>query len=189
MDPESLPGESKGNTSEESKGNTSEEGNPRNVPIQHSVESPKNLPTQHTVDSSTMPTTNSTILTTNSTILTANTTLPPTSQFFNQSTTEPIQPTTQPTTGPLCPEPIISCPDSESHSAETILREALMDFSLKLYHAFSSVKKAETNMAFSPFSIASLLTQVLLGKNLTEFSPGCMFSPTQIQNYASVRKL
>lgn len=163
MDPESLPGESKGNTSEESKGNTSEEGNPRNVPIQHSVESPKNLSTQHTVDSSTMPTTNSTILTTNSTILTANTTLPPTSQFCNQSTTEPIQPTTQPTTGPLCPEPIISCPDSESHSAETILREALMDFSLKLYHAFSSVKKAETNMAFSPFSIASLLTQVLLG--------------------------
>lgn len=174
MDPESLPGESKENTSEE--------GNPRNVSIQHSVESPKNLPTQHTVDSSTMPTTNSTILT-------ANTTLPPTSQSCNQSTTEPIQPTTQPTTGPLCPGPIISCPDSESHSADTILREALMDFSLKLYHAFSSVKKAETNMAFSPFSIASLLTQVLLGKNLTEFSPGCMFSPTQIQSYASVRKL
>nr|KAF6325659.1 serpin family G member 1 [Myotis myotis] len=38
-----------------------------------------------------------------------------------------------------------------------------MDFSVKLYHAFSSVKKAETNMIFSPFSIASLLTQVLLG--------------------------
>lgn len=38
-----------------------------------------------------------------------------------------------------------------------------MDFSVKLYHAFSSVKKAKTNMIFSPFSIASLLTQVLLG--------------------------
>lgn len=178
MDPEGLPGESKGKPSEE--------GNPRNVPIEHRVESPKNLPTQHTVevtlknlpiqhtvDSATMPTTNSTILT-------ANTTLPPTSQSCLQSTTEPIQPTIQPTIGPLCPGPIISCPDLESHSAETILREALMDFSVKLYHAFSSVKKAETNMAFSPFSIASLLTQVLLGKNLTEFSPGCMFSPTQI---------
>lgn len=60
-----------------------------------------------------------------------------------------------------------------------------MDFSVKLYHAFSSVKKAETNMIFSPFSIASLLTQVLLGKNLTEFSLGYMSdspmrSPTQI---------
>lgn len=38
-----------------------------------------------------------------------------------------------------------------------------MDFSVKLYHAFSAVKEAETNMVFSPFSIASLLTQVLLG--------------------------
>lgn len=41
--------------------------------------------------------------------------------------------------------------------------DALIDFSLKLYHAFSAMKKAETNMVFSPFSIASLLTQVLLG--------------------------
>ncbi|KAF6334227.1 serpin family G member 1 [Rhinolophus ferrumequinum] len=161
MDPESLPGESKGNPSEE--------GNPRNVPIEHSVESPKNLPTQHTVEVTlkNLPiqhTVNSTTMpTTNSTILTANTTVPPTSQSCLQSTTEPIQPTIQPTIGPPCPGPVISCPDLESHSAETILREALMDFSVKLYHAFSSVKKAETNMAFSPFSIASLLTQVLLG--------------------------
>lgn len=50
----------------------------------------------------------------------------------------------------------------------------MVDFSVKLYHAFSAVKQVETNMAFSPFSIASLLTQVLLGKNLTEFFPGCM---------------
>ncbi|KAM6158217.1 LOW QUALITY PROTEIN: plasma protease C1 inhibitor [Rhynchocyon petersi] len=48
-------------------------------------------------------------------------------------------------------------------SAGAVLGEALTDFSLKLYHAFSAVKKEETNMAFSPFSIASLLTQVLLG--------------------------
>lgn len=44
-----------------------------------------------------------------------------------------------------------------------MLGEALMDFSVRLYHAFSSVKKAQSNMVFSPFSIASLLTQVLLG--------------------------
>ncbi|XP_019479837.1 PREDICTED: plasma protease C1 inhibitor isoform X2 [Hipposideros armiger] len=135
-DPEEFwPGESQ---------DTSEEGSPRN------------LPTQHTVGSSNMPTTNSTTLR-------ANSTLPPTFQSCTQPTTQPIQPTSQPTTGPLCPGPVISCPDLENHSAETILSEALMDFSVKLYHAFSAVKEAETNMVFSPFSIASLLTQVLLG--------------------------
>lgn len=128
----------------ESQENTSEEGSPRN------------LPTQHTVGSSTVPTTNSTTLR-------ANSTLPPTFQSCTQSTTESIQPTSQPTTGPLCPGPVISCPDLEKHSAETILSDALMDFSVKLYHAFSAVKETETNMVFSPFSIASLLTQVLLG--------------------------
>lgn len=72
----------------------------------------------------------------------------------------------------------------------------MLDFSVKLYHAFSSVKKAETNMIFSPFSIASLLTQILLGKNLTEFSLGYMSnSPMRFPNadiykaFASVRKL
>nr|KAF6325660.1 serpin family G member 1 [Myotis myotis] len=111
---------------------------------------------QPTMGPSTMPTTNSTILR-------ANSTRPPTSQPCFQSTTQPIDPTTLPTTGPPCPEPETYCPDLENPSAETILGEALMDFSVKLYHAFSSVKKAETNMIFSPFSIASLLTQVLLG--------------------------
>ncbi|EPQ19277.1 Plasma protease C1 inhibitor [Myotis brandtii] len=119
-------------------------------------EIPEIQSTQPTVDSSTMPTTNSTILR-------ANSTLHPTSQPCSQSTTQPIDPTTLPTTGPPCPEPEIYCPDLENPSAETMLGEALMDFSVKLYHAFSSVKKAETNMIFSPFSIASLLTQVLLG--------------------------
>lgn len=119
-------------------------------------EIPEIQSTQPTVGSSTMPTTNSTILR-------ANSTFPPTSQPCFQSTTQPIDPTTLPTTGPPCPEPETYCPDLENPSAETMLGEALMDFSVKLYHAFSSVKKAETNMIFSPFSIASLLTQVLLG--------------------------
>lgn len=47
--------------------------------------------------------------------------------------------------------------------AEAVLGDALTDFSLRLYRAFAAVKSTETNMAFSPFSIASLLTQVLLG--------------------------
>lgn len=109
----------------------------------------------------------STLLKTNLTIETVNTTQP-----FNQSTTQPIQPTTQATTKYFCPAPVTSCSDLESHSAEAVLGEALTDFSLNLYHTFSVMKKEETNIVFSPFSIASLLTQVLLGKNLTEFSPG-----------------
>nr|KAF6438987.1 serpin family G member 1 [Molossus molossus] len=110
-------------------------------------EIPKNQSIQHTT-----PATNSTIPFANSTL---------------QSTTQPSYPTTQPTTGPLCPAPDTYCPELETPSAETILEEALMDFSVKLYHSFSSVKKAETNMIFSPFSIASLLTQVLLGAGNT----------------------
>lgn len=76
-------------------------------------------------------------------------------------------PPTQAPTEPLCPEPLAWCSDSDRDSSEATLSEALTDFSVKLYHAFSATKKAETNMAFSPFSIASLLTQVLLGKTLT----------------------
>nr|KAF6343636.1 serpin family G member 1 [Pipistrellus kuhlii] len=115
-------------------------------------EIPEIQSTQSTVGSST-----------NSTILGANGTLPPTSQPFFQSTTQPADPTTGPTTEPPCPEPEIHCPDLENSSAETILGEALLDFSVKLYHAFSLVKMEETNMIFSPFSVASLLTQILLG--------------------------
>ncbi|XP_033268969.1 plasma protease C1 inhibitor isoform X1 [Orcinus orca] len=108
----------------------------------------------------------STLLKTNLTIETVNTTQPfnqSTTQPFNQSTTQPIQPTTQATTKPFCPAPVTSCSDLESHSAEAVLGEALTDFSLNLYHTFSVMKKEETNIVFSPFSIASLLTQVLLG--------------------------
>ncbi|XP_011818806.1 PREDICTED: plasma protease C1 inhibitor isoform X1 [Colobus angolensis palliatus] len=117
------------------------------------------------LEASSLPTTNST--TNSTTKITANTTDEPTTQ----PTIQPIQPTTQlptdsptqPTTGPFCPGPVTLCSDLESHSTEAMLGDALVDFSLKLYHAFSAMKKAETNMAFSPFSIASLLTQVLLG--------------------------
>ncbi|OBS78193.1 hypothetical protein A6R68_19419 [Neotoma lepida] len=70
---------------------------------------------------------------------------------------------TQAPTEPFCPGPLAQCSDLDRESSEATLAEALTDFSLKLYHAFSATKKAETNMAFSPFSIASLLTQVLLG--------------------------
>ncbi|XP_066217628.1 plasma protease C1 inhibitor [Saccopteryx leptura] len=116
----------------------------------------------------------STVQTNNSTILRASTTLQTASQLCLQSTaqptlptTQPTYPTTQPTTGPLCPEPDTYCPDLENPSAKHILGEALTDFSVKLYHAISSVKKAETNMVFSPFGVASLLTQVLLGAGNT----------------------
>ena len=121
---------------------------------------PNNVSIQDTEGSSTP-------LKTNLTIVTVNTIQP-----FNQSTTQPIQPTTQATAKPFCPASVTSCSDLESHSAEAVLGEALTDFSLNLYHTFSVIKKEETNIVFSPFSIASLLTQVLLGKNLTEFSPG-----------------
>lgn len=122
----------------------------------------ENRSVEHTVDSSTL-------LTVPSTVITPSTTLEPTTEPFMQSTVEPIQPTTE----PLCPEPVTFCSDVESPWAESQLREALIDFSVKLYHAFSATKKAETNMAFSPFSIASLLTQVLLGKNLSSLQVIC----------------
>ncbi|KAM4846904.1 plasma protease C1 inhibitor [Thomomys bottae] len=128
------------------------------------------LLTQHNMENSTQPTTDSTTTSTTdlSTEITADTTTEPTKQSFTQYT----QPTTQlptdspsqPTTSePTCPEPVVFCPDWDMDSAKATLGEALTDFSLKLYHAFSATKNADTNMAFSPFSIASLLTQVLLG--------------------------
>ncbi|KAF6106132.1 serpin family G member 1 [Phyllostomus discolor] len=139
-----------------------EEEVPENEPIQPTEakeileeEVPENQPIQPTVGSS--------MQTNNSAIPVANSTLQSTCQLSIESTTEPTLPTTLPTTGPLCPEPDTYCPDLENPSSRTLLQEALVDFSLKLYHAFSSVKKPETNMVFSPFSIAGLLTQVLLG--------------------------
>ncbi|KFO21700.1 Plasma protease C1 inhibitor [Fukomys damarensis] len=66
-------------------------------------------------------------------------------------------------TEPSCPGPVAPCPSADTRVAEAVLGDALTDFSLRLYRAFAAVKNTETNMAFSPFSIASLLTQVLLG--------------------------
>ncbi|KAK7822334.1 hypothetical protein U0070_014433 [Myodes glareolus] len=92
---------------------------------------------------------------------------------MNPSGQSPIDPSSQPSTTtdpptqaptkPFCSGPLAQCSDSDRKSSEATLAEALTEFSMKLYRAFSSTKKAETNMAFSPFSIASLLTQVLLG--------------------------
>ena len=104
-------------------------------------------------DSSTLPMTNLTIVQDTVT------------EAFSQPATEPVQPTTQPTAEPFCPAPVTSCSDSEIRAAEVVLGEALTDFSLKLYHDFSVLKKKETNFIFSPFSIASLLTQTLLGES------------------------
>uniref|UniRef100_A0A667HJQ6 Serpin family G member 1 n=1 Tax=Lynx canadensis TaxID=61383 RepID=A0A667HJQ6_LYNCA len=139
-------------------------------------EIPKDVSIQHTEDSSTLLKTSSTVETTNTafestrqpfiqstTQPTTEPTTKPTTKPTTEPTTEPTtKPTTEPTTAPFCPGPDTSCSDVESQSAESKLGEALMDFSVKLYHAFSAIKKVETNMAFSPFSIASLLTQVLL---------------------------
>ncbi|XP_028618834.1 plasma protease C1 inhibitor [Grammomys surdaster] len=88
------------------------------------------------------------------------------SQSLLNSSSQPSttsDPPTQAPTEPFCPEPLAWCSDSDRDSSEALLSEALTDFSVKLYHAISASKSAETNMAFSPFSIASLLTQVLLG--------------------------
>ncbi|XP_059116809.1 plasma protease C1 inhibitor [Peromyscus eremicus] len=139
-------------------------------------------PTEHTVQSSTWPTTNV------PTKDTADTTqaflkhtqpaeqLPtdsPSQPTMNSSSQAPVDPSSQPSTTtdsptqaptePYCSGLLAQCSDLDRESSEATLSEALTDFSVKLYHAFSATKKAETNMAFSPFSIASLLTQVLLG--------------------------
>ncbi|XP_036040878.1 plasma protease C1 inhibitor [Onychomys torridus] len=139
-------------------------------------------PTEHTVQSSTWPTTNV------PTKDTADTTqafiehtqpaeqLPtdsPSQPTVNSSSQSPMDPSSQPSTATdsptqapteaFCTGPLAQCSDLDRESSEATLSEALTDFSVKLYHAFSATKKAETNMAFSPFSIASLLTQVLLG--------------------------
>ncbi|XP_021049778.1 plasma protease C1 inhibitor [Mus pahari] len=87
---------------------------------------------------------------------------PPPLNSSSQPSTASDLPTQAPTE-PFCPEPLAQCSDSDRGSSEATLSGALTDFSVKLYHAFSATKMAETNMAFSPFSIASLLTQVLLG--------------------------
>ncbi|EHB10156.1 Plasma protease C1 inhibitor [Heterocephalus glaber] len=64
---------------------------------------------------------------------------------------------------PRSPPPRPPHSSADTQVAKVVLGDALTDFSLKLYRAFAAAKNTETNMAFSPFSIASLLTQVLLG--------------------------
>lgn len=140
-------------------------------------------PPEHTVQSSTWPTTNTLTKITNDTTDTfafiqptqsaTLTTDSPSQLPMNSSSQSPMNsssqplaitdPPTQVPTEPSCPEPLAHCSGSDRDSSEATLAEALTDFSLKLYHAFSATKKPETNMAFSPLSIASLLTQVLLG--------------------------
>ncbi|CAO2596614.1 Plasma protease C1 inhibitor [Lemmus lemmus] len=134
---------------------------------------------KHTVQSSTWPTSNA------PTKNTADTTQPPMNRSGQPSMNPSGQPPmnasgqppmnasgqlstttespTQAPTEPFCSGPLAQCSDSDRKSSEVTLAEALTEFSVNLYHAFSSTKKAETNIAFSPFSIASLLTQVLLG--------------------------
>nr|XP_020748234.1 plasma protease C1 inhibitor [Odocoileus virginianus texanus]XP_020748235.1 plasma protease C1 inhibitor [Odocoileus virginianus texanus] len=112
---------------------------------------PDNESIQGNEDSSTLPMTNLTV---------ARGTV---TEAFSQPATEPAWPTTQPTAEAFCPAPVTSCSDAEVRAAEAVLGEALTDFSLKLYRDFSVLKKTETNFVFSPFSIASLLSQTLLG--------------------------
>ncbi|XP_042638636.1 plasma protease C1 inhibitor [Orycteropus afer afer] len=119
------------------------------------------------IDESTTQPFTQTITTQSTSQLTQNSTTQLTTQYYstllpNTTQSFTVSPTLAPTE-PFCPVPNTSCSDWEISAAEEVLGEALTDFSLKLYHSFSEVKKAETNMAFSPFSIASLLTHVLLG--------------------------
>lgn len=124
-------------------------------------DSPTSTSTQHITESSTWPETIS------ATERAEDTTNEPSTQPFSQHTPPTTQfPTdflTEPTAEPYCPEPDIFCSDSDCQDIAPGLGNALVDFSLRLYRAFSATKKPETNLAFSPFSIASLLTQVLLG--------------------------
>ncbi|XP_075401807.1 plasma protease C1 inhibitor [Tenrec ecaudatus] len=134
---------------------------------------PGNPTSQHTVSSSTWPSaTRAQTLAKSTTQPSTQPTAQPTSQLTERPTTKlTTQPTTQPAiesstalpTEPFCSEPLPSCSNLEKAVAQGVLGEALTDFSLKLYQAFSEIKEAETNMIFSPLSIASLLTYILLG--------------------------
>ncbi|XP_038620839.1 plasma protease C1 inhibitor [Tachyglossus aculeatus] len=81
----------------------------------------------------------------------------------------PVNPTEMPTQAPTeppstCPEPATVCSEpSKDNRSVAELGEALTKFSLKLYQAFSDVKKKETNLVFSPLSLFSLLAHILLG--------------------------
>ncbi|XP_072494755.1 plasma protease C1 inhibitor isoform X2 [Notamacropus eugenii] len=115
-------------------------------PIKFPTNLPTHTPTEYSTESMTQPTT--------------------------QCPTEPptlptSQPTTQSPPEPTCLVPDTFCSEIKTQEAQKMLGVALTDFSLKLYHAFSSVKKIDSNMVFSPFSIASLLTNILLGAGNT----------------------
>uniref|UniRef100_A0A286XGF8 Plasma protease C1 inhibitor n=1 Tax=Cavia porcellus TaxID=10141 RepID=A0A286XGF8_CAVPO len=117
-------------------------------------------------------------------------------------TGSPTQPPTQfpnPTespapTEPICPPPATPCSKAQTQEAQEALGEALTDFALKLYQAFAATKNSESNIAFSPFSVASLLTQVLLGagdstkKNLEvvlSYPPGFVCVHQALQAFVS----
>ncbi|XP_036618498.1 plasma protease C1 inhibitor isoform X2 [Trichosurus vulpecula] len=117
---------------------------------EHPIKLPTNLPTHTSTEYSTESTTQ------------------PTTQCPTEPPTQPTsQPTTQTPPEPTCLVPDTSCNETKTQEAEKMLGAALTDFSLKLYHAFSSVKKRNSNMVFSPFSIAQLLTNILLGAGNT----------------------
>lgn len=109
--------------------------------------------------------------------------------------TEPSTTTGSPApTEPLCPPPATPCSEAQTHLAQEVLGEALTDFALKLYQAFAATKNSESNIAFSPFSVASLLTQVLLGagdstrKNLEDvlsYPPGFSCAHQALQAFMS----
>ncbi|KAM6160459.1 plasma protease C1 inhibitor [Erethizon dorsatum] len=137
---------------------------------------PEMAPTQGSVHSSTRPAASTTtelatvVTTTNDSLTQPPTpapteppTLSPTPAPTEPPTPAPTEPPTAAPTEPLCPQPVTPCSDADTHLAEAALGDALTNFALKLYRAFAASKNSETNMAFSPFSIAGLLTQVLLG--------------------------
>ncbi|KAF5880104.1 plasma protease C1 inhibitor-like, partial [Clarias magur] len=59
-------------------------------------------------------------------------------------------------------QPWEACPDTASRSGEAILHESLTEFSLKLYKQLNSMKP-ESNLLFSPISISTLVSHLLLG--------------------------
>ncbi|XP_004645897.1 plasma protease C1 inhibitor [Octodon degus] len=138
------------------------------APTQASVHSPTQAsvhsPTQASVHSPTRPAaSNASDLATVVTATSDSPTQAPTLASTKTPTPAPTETPTPAPTEPLCPPPVTPCSEAKTQVAEAILGDALTDFALKLYRAFAATKSSESNMAFSPFSIASLLTQVLLG--------------------------
>ncbi|XP_062855555.1 plasma protease C1 inhibitor [Trichomycterus rosablanca] len=55
-----------------------------------------------------------------------------------------------------------ACPADEKSSAQNVVRESLTAFSVNLYRTLTTIQTS-SNLLFSPISIASLLSQLLLG--------------------------